>query len=326
MKDGIEQADISEINGIRIGNATDLKAATGCTVIICDDGATAGVDVRGGSPGTRETDALDPANLRQKIHAVLLAGGSAFGLDAAGGVMRYIEELGVGRDVGVAKVPIVCGAILYDLECGDCKVRPDAKMGYEACLDSESGVFEQGSVGAGTGATVGKTKGYDFAMKGGLGSACLRVGELIVGAVMAVNCVGDVYDASSGRFIAGMLTDDKMVVDSSESEIAANYRIEKDFFSGNTIIGVVVTNANLNKSQANKLASVSHDGIARAVRPSHSIYDGDTIFTMAVGGISANQDAVGLLAARAVEQAIVNAVRNAESLCGFPAYGDFQQD
>lgn len=318
----MKQVDFTDIGGLKVGHAQNFDAATGCTVVLCEEGAVAGVDVRGGSPGTRETDALDPVNLRKSIHAVLLAGGSAFGLDAAAGVMQYLEERGVGRDVMVAKVPIVCGAILFDLKCGDYRIRPDKEMGYEACRNAGSGAVPAGSVGAGTGATIGKIRGLDYAMKGGIGSFCLRTGELMVGAVMAVNCVGDIYEAKTNRLIAGVLNDDKKTIGNTEALMVENYRNDKDIFSGNTVIGVVATNAVLTKAEANKLASVSQNGIARAVRPAHTSSDGDTIFTMATGKIKADPDVVGILAAHSVENAILQAVKNAESLGGYPAYQD----
>lgn len=316
----MREIDITEIDGFHIGNAQNPMAGTGCTVVICEDGAVAGVDVRGGSPGTRETDALNPCNLRQSIHAVLLAGGSAFGLDAAGGVMRFLEEKGVGRDVAVAKVPIVCGAILFDLKCGDYRIRPDGQMGYDACRNAYTEQPRQGNFGAGTGATVGKTRGIEFAMKGGLGIACFQVGKLKVGAVMAVNCVGDIFDSTENRLIAGALKNDMCSLAASEEIMLENYEDRTDIFSENTVIGTVITNAKLDKPQANKLASVSHNGIARAVHPAHTVFDGDTIFTMATGEAEANPDVVGILAARAVERAIVNAVRNAETAYGYRSY------
>jgi L-aminopeptidase/D-esterase-like protein len=316
----MKEIKITEIDGFHIGNAQNKTAGTGCTVIICEEGAVAGVDVRGGSPGTRETDALNPCNLRQSIHAVALAGGSAFGLDAAGGVMRFLEEKGVGRDVAVTKVPIVCGAILFDLKCGDYQIRPDQQMGYDACRSAYTELPSEGNFGAGTGATIGKAKGAEFAMKGGLGTACYQVGALKVGAVMAVNCVGDIFDQQVNRLIAGVLSDDKQSLASSEKVMLENYEDKTDFFSENTIIGTVITNAKLSKAQANKLASVSHNGIARAVRPAHTVFDGDTIFTMAAGDVEANPDVVGILAARAVEQAILNAVKNAETAYGYKSY------
>jgi L-aminopeptidase/D-esterase-like protein len=313
----MKEIKISDIDGFYIGNAQNKLAGTGCTVIICEEGAVAGVDVRGGSPGTRETDALNPCSLRQSIHAVALAGGSAFGLDAAGGVMRYLEEKGIGRDVAVAKVPIVCSAILFDLKCGDYKIRPDQQMGYDACHNAYTELPCEGNFGAGTGSTIGKARGIEYAMKGGLGMACYQVGTLQVGAVMAVNCVGDIFDQKANRLIAGALNDDRWSLADSEAFMLTNYEDKTDIFSGNTIIGTVITNAKLDKPQANKLASVSHNGIARAVRPAHTVFDGDTIFTMATGEAEANPDVVGILAVRAVEQAILNAVMKAESAYGY---------
>ncbi|MCI1966139.1 MAG: P1 family peptidase [Oscillospiraceae bacterium] len=320
----MKQVEFTDIYGLKVGHAQNLRAATGCTVVLCEKGAVAGVDVRGGSPSTRETDALNPVNLRKSVHAVLLAGGSAFGLDAAAGVMQYLEERGIGRDVKVTRVPIVCGAILFDLKCGDYRVRPDKAMGYEACRNAGSGPVSMGSIGAGTGATIGKIKGPDYAMKGGVGSFCLQAGDLMVGAVMAVNCMGDVYDEREQRVIAGVLNEDKKTVGSTEALMIENYRNETDLFSGNTVIGVVGTNAVLTKAEANKLACVSQNGIARAVRPAHTTSDGDTVFTMATGKVKADPDVVGILAARSVENAILQAVRSARSVSGFPACQDLK--
>ena len=319
----MEKADIEEIGKISIGQAQNLNAATGCTVVICEDGAICGVDVRGGSPGTRDTDALNPINNRKCVHAVLLSGGSAFGLDAAGGVMKYLEEHRIGRDVGVTVIPNVCAAILFDLKCGDYKIRPDVKMGYEACANAFlHQKVKSGNFGAGTGATIGKTRGAAYAMKGGIGKSTFRHEDLFVGAIMAVNCVGDVLDNKTGKILAGARNDDGRGFVGSESVILGEYQRKTDFFSGNTIIGCVITNAALDKAQANKLASLGQNGIARAVRPAHSIYDGDTVFTMCTGEVYATLDAVGILAAAAVEEAIIDAIRSAESLCGFPALKD----
>ncbi len=317
----MERIDISQIQGIRIGHAQNLEAATGCTVILCPEGAVCGVDVRGGSPGTRDTDALNPINNRKCVHGILLAGGSSFGLDAAGGVMQFLEEKGMGRDVGKTMVPNVCAAILFDLKCGDYKVRPDKEMGYAACVNAfEQQGFIGGSVGAGTGALIGKVKGSKYAMKGGVGSAAFKAGELMAGAVIAVNCVGDVYDSSAGKIIAGVLSEDKRSLGSSEDLILKAYNNHRDFFSENTVIGCVITNASLSKPQAVKLAAIGQNGIARTVRPAHSIFDGDTIFTLCTGEVDATFDSAAILAARAVEAAIIDAVVNAESLHGFVSY------
>lgn len=312
-----------EIPGIKIGHAQDLGAATGCTVILCEKGAVAGVDVRGGAPGTRETDLLNPVNLIDRVHGVLLAGGSAFGLDAAAGVMAYLEEKGIGFDVGVTKVPIVAGAVLFDLAIGDHRVRPNKAMGYEACSNSETNNrFMEGNIGAGTGATVGKLFGMDKCMKGGLGSYYIQVGDLIVGAIVAVNSFGDIVDPQNGSILAGALDKDKKTFINSESIMIKNYNSSKDVFSGNTSIGVVVTNAQMNKSTANKLASMAHNGYARTMRPAHTMVDGDTIFIMSTGEIFADINVVGTLAARAVEGAVVRAVKEAKTLHGVRSYID----
>lgn len=313
---------LSEIEGIKIGNAQNLKGATGCTVVICEEGAAAGVDVRGGSPGTRETDLLNPVNLIDKIHAVVLAGGSAFGLDAASGVMQYLEERNIGFDVSVTKVPIVCSAVLFDLVIGDHRIRPDKAMGYEACKNSEINQCKEGNEGAGTGATVGKILGPENSMKGGLGCYAIQVGELQVGAVIAVNCLGDVIDPSTGEIVAGALNEDKKTFANTEEIMISRYSEKKNLFSGNTTIGVVITNGKFTKSEMNKIASMSHNGYGRAMRPAHSIFDGDTIFTMSTGKVDADINVVGLLAARVVEQAVVRAIKNAKGVLGYKAYSD----
>ncbi|MBI6875507.1 P1 family peptidase [Clostridium aciditolerans] len=312
----------NQIDGIKIGNAQNLNGPTGCTVVICEEGASAGVDVRGGSPGTRETDLLDPVNLVDKIHAVVLSGGSAFGLDAASGAMQYLEERNIGFDVTVTKIPIVCSAVLFDLVIGDHKIRPDKSMGYEACVNSELNQCKEGNIGAGTGATVGKILGPEYSMKGGLGCYALQVGDLKVGAVIAVNCLGDVIDPATGEIIAGVLDKDKKNFAGTEKIMINNYSEKKNLFSGNTTIGVVVTNAKFSKSEMNKIASMAHNGYGRSMRPAHSIFDGDTIFTMATGKVEADINVVGLLAAKVVEQAVVRAVKNAEGIFGYKAYKD----
>jgi L-aminopeptidase/D-esterase-like protein len=308
--------DFAEIQGIRVGHAQNFKAATGCTVILCEEGATVGVDVRGGAPGTRETDLLDPVNLVQKAHAILLTGGSAFGLDAAAGVMQYLEERNIGFDVQVTHVPIVCAAALFDLTIADHRIRPNREMGYEACLNVGRDAGRQGCIGAGTGATVGKILGMGRAMKGGLGCHGLQTGDLKVGALVAVNCLGDVVDPVTGKKRAGLLGEDLQSLADTEEIMIQSYADKKNLFSGNTTIGVVATNAAFNKAEATKLASMAQNGYARTMRPAHSMVDGDTIFAMSTGSVEADLNVVGLLAARVMERAVIAAVENAEPLYG----------
>jgi len=322
--DMIKEIDFSKIGGIRVGHAQDWNAATGCTVIICDAGASVGVDVRGGAPGTRETDLLNPVNLVEKVHAVMLAGGSAFGLDAAAGVMQYLEEKGVGFDVRVTRVPIVCGAVLFDLTIGDWRVRPDKEMGYQACMNAHSGSCVQGSVGAGTGATVGKILGMERSMKSGIGCYALQSGELKVGALVAVNCLGDILDPLSGKQLAGPLNEDMKSLADTEAIMLRTCSGKKNLFSGNTTIGVVATNAAFTKTQATKLASMAQNGYARTMRPAHSMVDGDAIFAMSTGGIEADLSVVGFLAARTMERAVIAAITTAVSLCGIKSYADLK--
>ncbi len=321
----MEEIPFTHIDGIKVGHVQDFKAATGCTVIICEEGATAGVDVRGGSPGTRETDLLDPQNLVDKIHAVMLSGGSAFGLDAASGAMKYLEERDIGFDVQVTKVPIVCSAVLFDLVVGDYRVRPDFNMGYKACTNATDKECPNGNIGAGTGATVGKFLGIERAMKGGLGSYALQIGDLKVGAIVAVNALGDIIDPETGEILAGLLDEDGKKLVGTENVMAEKYSEKKNVFSGNTTIGVVATNGIFTKAEANKLASMSHNGYARTMRPSHSIFDGDTIFTMATGKVKADINVVGFLAARTMERAVINAIKSAESAYGFKAYRELRR-
>ncbi|MCM0757577.1 P1 family peptidase [Sporomusa sphaeroides DSM 2875] len=317
---------LTDIPGIKIGHAHDLAAPTGCTVILCPEGATGGVDVRGGAPGTRETDLLNPVNYVDKVHAVLLAGGSAFGLDAAAGVMQYLEEQGIGFDVGVTKVPIVAGAVLFDLTCGSYLVRPDKAMGYAACLAAGTQAWSEGSVGAGAGATVGKVFGLEHAMKGGIGAACLTAGELMVGAIVAVNCLGDVVNPADGSIVAGAFQQEPFAFLRCEDGMLANAEQTGSRFAGNTTIGAVVTNAVLTKAQANKVASMAHNGYARTIRPAHTLFDGDTIFAIGTGQVAADMNAIGVLAARAVEQAVLRAVTQATALAGFRCYRDISRE
>jgi L-aminopeptidase/D-esterase-like protein len=324
---------ITDIPGILVGHAQDDEALTGCTVILCEKGAVGGVDQRGGAPGTREIDALHPMHLVHKVHGVVLAGGSAFGLDAATGVMRYLEEKGVGFDTRIAKVPIVPSAILFDLGIGKSDVRPDAAMGYLACQNASSNPPAEGNIGAGTGATVGKIFGPSLCMKSGIGTASLEIGAgVLVGAIAAVNAFGDVIDPSNGQIVAGArskhvgplhigtpgyFADTLQVMQTLIGRTALGFGSR-----GNTVIGVVATNAKLNKEEANKVAQMAHDGLARTIRPAHTMVDGDTIFALATGEHTADVNIVGAYAAEVFAQAILRAVHSAKPVAGIPAIAE----
>ncbi len=313
---------LTDVPGIRVGQHTHFEGATGCTVVICPSGTVGGVDQRGGAPGTRETDLLHPMHLVETVNAVLLAGGSAYGLSAADGVMRYLEEQGIGYNSRAGfLVPIVPAAILFDLAIGERGVRPDAAMGYSACAAATNAPVEQGTVGAGTGCRVGAMLGNEFATKGGLGSASVDLGEgLVVAALMAVNAVGDVVE-DDGTIIAGLRQPpDGNAFQGMLQTMKFMARMTPEASSENTVIGVVATNARLTKEQTNKVAQMAHDGLARAVRPAHTMYDGDTIFALATGEIPADVNAVGAFAAEVVAQAIRNGVRAATSLGGVRAW------
>jgi L-aminopeptidase/D-esterase-like protein len=316
-------SSIDDIAGIQIGHAQDLVAATGCTVVLTTGGATCGVDQRGGAPGTRETDLLRPMHLIAEVHAVLLTGGSAFGLAAADGVVRWLEERQIGFNVGIARVPIVPGAVLFDLDIGRADIRPDAEMGYAACQAAILGrkAPPAGSVGAGTGATVGKILGPAARMKGGLGTSVIEVNPgVFVGALMAVNCFGDVTDPTSGRILAGV----RKLPDADFADTMQLLKEVKGDLTGaeSTVIGVVATNASLSKEAASKVAQMAHNGLARTIRPAHTMYDGDTIFALATGTVEAGDtNLIGAYAAEATARAVVNAVRSATALDGIPATG-----
>ena len=319
----MKEISIKDFRNIQIGQAENVQAGTGCTVFLLGrEGASVGLDVRGGGPASRESELLKPLATAQVIHAILLAGGSAFGLDAAGGVMRYLEERGIGVDVGVTRVPLVCQSDLFDLTVADAHTRPDAAMAYEACVNAETGNYRDGNHGAGTGATVGKLLGMEHCMKSGIGSYAVQVGNLQVGAVVAVNAVGDVYDYENGRKIAGLLAaDGKTFLD---SELAALQAIEAqaEKFVGNTTLGVILTNARLEKAHLCKIAGMAHDGYARAIRPVHTSMDGDSIYAVSLGDLPADMDVVGTLAARVMAKAIVRAVQAAEPAYGLPSAGE----
>lgn len=311
---------ITDVKGILVGHATDLVAATGCTVILCGHGAVAGVDVRGAAPGTRETDLLRPTQMVDRVHAVVLAGGSAFGLAAADGVMRYLEERDIGFDTGTVRVPIVPAAVLFDLPLGDARIRPTAEMGYRACEAASAGAVEEGSVGAGTGATVGKILGSLSAMKGGIGSWSLTLpGGIVVGALVAVNAFGDVRDDQTGRILAGARDPGTgAFMDSIQAVLASD--VPPAF--GHTTLGVVATNAHLSKAEATRLAQVAHDGLARTIWPVHTQFDGDVIFSLSLGDNSADMLPLGVAAVETVAIAVKRAVQTARGLHGVPGLAD----
>ena len=318
---------ITDVEGIRVGHFTDSRRPTGCTVLIFEKGAAAGVDVRGAAPGTRETDLLNPINMAQQVQAILLSGGSAYGLDAATGVVRYLEEHGLGFHFGSVVVPIVPAAILYDLNVGDWKIRPTAESGYKACQNASSGRVSEGNVGAGAGATVGKMFGGKRAMKSGIGTASIRIAKtgVVVGAIVAVNAVGDVVDPKNGQIIAGARTPDGAGFMDSMAQIRAGRSVELQA-GANTTIGVVSTNVAFDKTQMTKIAQMAHDGLARTINPVHTLADGDTIFAVATGAIStrANHGAIGALAADVMARAVVRAVMSARGIPGLPAAGDLR--
>ena len=309
---------LTDVAGLRVGHFTDARRPTGCTVVLAPEGTVGGVDVRGAAPGTRETDLLAPTNAISTVHAVLLAGGSAFGLDAAGGVMRWLEERGIGLRIGPAVVPIVPAAILFDLAVGDASIRPDAAAGYAACeaASDRDGALIEGNVGAGAGASVGKLFGFDRAMRGGIGTASLRAGGFTVAALVAVNAVGDVIDPASGHVVAGARTaDGKRLLGATAALLRGE--LPAAFEPGAaTTIGVVATDAVLDKAQACKLAQMAHDGLARSINPVHTQSDGDTLFALATGanGQRANLTLLGALAAEVTALAVLRAVRQAVSL------------
>lgn len=319
---------ITDVPGIEVGQAQDDEALTGCTVVLCRKGAVAGVDVRGSAPGTRETDLLNPVNLVEKVHAVVLAGGSAFGLDAASGVMRYLDEQKIGFDTGAGKVPIVPAAILFDLNLGRRDVRPDAEMGYRTAFSASSAAPAEGNAGAGAGASVGKIFGLKSAMKAGVGTASMNVSGLIIAAIVVVNAFGDVIDPRTGQIIAGARSTNLGPLKLGQAGYFGDtLEIMKTFIGrtvlsfatkANTVIGVVATNAKLTKPEATKVAQMAQDGVARTIRPAHTMLDGDTIFALATGEKKADPSTVGAFAAEVMAQAIVRAVQKAAPAGGLP--------
>ena len=315
-----KEISITDIGPIRIGQVENAAAGTGCSVFIAENGMRAGVDVRGGGPASRETQLLNPLMSAEMIHAVVLGGGSAFGLGAASGVMKYLEEKGYGFDVGVTKVPLVAQSDIFDLTVGDPFVRPDADMGYEAAKCAfEAPNYKDGNYGAGCGATVGKSLFMDYCMKTGIGSYAISLGELKIGAVVALNALGDIFDWKTGEQIAGLLTEDKKGLRSSLEFMKSRSEVIDNKFTGNTTISIVITNAEFSKAQLCKISGMAHNGYARSINPVHSSADGDSIYSVSIGNVKADMDLVGTLAAEVISEAIIRAVDSAESAYGFPS-------
>ncbi len=306
----MKEIGIFEIGGLSIGQEQNEEAGTGVTVFLFDECSPAGVDIRGGGPASRETPLLNPVADAKGIHALVLSGGSAFGLDAAGGVMKFLEERGIGFDVGVTKVPLVCQSSLFDLGYRQCNVRPDAEMAYRACGKASRVHFDEGSFGAGTGATVGKIRGMEHSMKSGVGSYAVEVGAVKVGAVVAVNALGDIFDVDTGGQLAGLLAEDGTLL-STEEVLYDEMENVRDLFAGrtNTTIGAVFTNAEFDKALLNKLASMAHNGYARSIRPVNTTADGDSVYAVSLGHVKADLNAVGTLASYVMAKAVGNAVK-----------------
>ncbi|MFM2066121.1 MAG: hypothetical protein RLZZ584_1030 [Pseudomonadota bacterium] len=317
VRGALHPGALTDVAGLAVGHHTDTRRPTGCTVVLCPPGTVAGVDVRGAAPGTRETDLLHPLATLEIVHALLLSGGSAYGLAAADGVMRWLEEHGQGVAVGPARVPIVPAAVLFDLWVGDGGIRPDAAAGYAACAAASTSAPQQGNVGAGMGASVGKLFGPTRAMKGGIGTASLEVGAITVAALVAVNAVGDVIDpAAGGRVLAGALDDTGRAPLDSVAALCAG-KLPAHLLDGmSTTIGIVATDAALTKAQAGKLAAMAHDGLARSINPVHTPWDGDTLFALATGasGLPGQLTVLGALAAEVTARAVLNAIRAARGL------------
>lgn len=315
----MKEIGIMEVGGFRTGHAQDTEAATGCTVILCDRMSPAGLDVRGGGPASRESQILNPVAAAEGINAVLLSGGSAFGLDAAGGVQRYLEERDTGFDVGVAKVPLVSQSCLFDLGVGRKDVRPDSAMAYAACENASYDAPAQGNVGAGIGCSIGKYRGMERAMKSGFGTYALQAGALKVGAMVAVNALGDVY-GPGGKPVAGLLNRERTGLSSTLEELFQDVDLAGSLPTGNTTLGVVVTNARLDKTHLTKVAGMTHNGYARAIRPVHTTADGDSIYALSLGDLPGDVNIVGTMAALAMERAIVRAVQTAATAYGLPGW------
>ncbi len=320
--DFLKEISLNSIEGVKIGHAQSVEHGTGCSVVICDNKTICGVDIRGGGPASRETELLNTNMSNDGINALLLGGGSAYGLDAAGGIMKYLEEKGKGVQVGNAVVPIVVGSCIFDLAVASPSVRPDAAMGYEACLNSEKNENLQGNVGGGCGATVGKFMGLERSMKAGLGTYAVEINGIKIGAIVIVNAIGDVYEVDSKEELAGLLSFDKTQMVSSEEEIFKMLQLAATS-PQNTTIGAVITNAKMDKAQANKLARMASNGIVRTIRPVNTSMDGDSVYAMSVGDVDFNQDILGSLASYVMAKAINNAVLNADEAYGLKSAKSF---
>ena len=319
----ISEIAITDVCPVRIGQIENAEVGTGCTVFICKEGMRAGLDVRGGGPASRESQLLNPLMAAQTIHAIVLAGGSAYGLGTANGVMQCLEERGIGYDTGYALVPLVAQADIYDLSVGDSSVRPDAAMGYEAAKRAlEAPNYRDGNYGAGCGATVGKIAGMGYCTKTGIGSYAVQIGEFRIGAVVVLNALGDVFDWKTGKQIAGLLAEDRQGFRSTSDYMMGNYAVVENKFVGNTTLAVVMTNAYFEKAQLCKIAGMAHDGYARSINPVHTSADGDSIYAVSAGEIRADQDLVGMMAAEVISEAIVRAVEGADGAYGFPSASD----
>ena len=317
------EIDITDIEGFRIGNAEYREGGTGCTVIIADHGACTGLDVRGGAPASRESALLNPLAANNAVHAVVLSGGSAYGLDCASGVMQYLEERGIGFPTDVGIVPIVCASCLFDLPVQSSLIRPDKTLGYQACMNT--GNFQQGNYGAGTGASCGKVNGMSYAMKSGIGSYAISIGELKIGAIVAANPYGNVYDPDTGAFLAGILDDSGNPVDAETAIVTQAENRPVNMFRHNTTIGAILTNAAFNKTQLCKIAGMAHDGYARSIIPVHTMFDGDSIYAMSSTTVSADINLVGTLAAKVMARAIANAALFASSEFGLKSHCDLSR-
>lgn len=323
--DKFEKINIKEMTDFRIGNSQDIKGGTGCTVIISEEGAVSGVDVRGGGPATRETDRLSPMCKLDYNHAVVLSGGSAYGLDASGGVMEFLENKNIGYKTGFGLVPLVSGASIYDLNVGDPKCRANKEMGIKACEDAynDNKELKSGNYGAGMGATVGKFGGPNRMMKSGFGTYAMRYGKLEIGAIVIVNALGDIYNMEDGKILAGVLSEDGKEIAGTENVILDKLFVDNDFFNKNTTIGCIITNGELTNSEATKVCSMAHNGLARVIWPVHTSADGDSIFSMASGKVKVDTDVIGSIASEVMALAINDAVKASESAYGLKASSDF---